>query len=183
MVKNAIVGVVALAAVWAWAEPGETGREAFLKRQAYAEMQRVSGQIDVLQSSHDELVERVNRMESGKGEIGALKNDIAALRAEIDGVRREMNRMRQEIVADMTKKVIEIVKANNAAQPPAPPVRPVVPSRPSHNGPCREYVVQSGDTLSLIAQAFATNVSTIKEMNGLKNDNLRIGQKLLVPKK
>ena len=178
--KKMILGVVILAAAWAGAEPGETGREAFLKRQAYAEMQRVSGQIDVLQSSHDELEARVARMEGGKGEVGALKSDISALRAEIEGLRREMNRMRQDIMADVTKKVVEIVRANNASQPAA---RPQPTPRPAHVGACREYVVQSGDTLSLIAQAFATNVSTIKEMNGLKGDNLRIGQKLLVPKK
>ena len=49
-------------------------------------------------------------------------------------------------------------------------------------GPHQEYTVQSGDTLSLIAQAFNTSVSKIKEMNGLKSDNLRIGQKLNLPK-
>ena len=42
--------------------------------------------------------------------------------------------------------------------------------------------MQSGDTLSLVAQAFGTTVAKIKEMNGLKNDNLRIGQKLNLPK-
>ena len=41
----------------------------------------------------------------------------------------------------------------------------------------------AGDNLSLIARAFCTTVDKIKEMNSLKSDNLRIGQKLMVPKK
>jgi hypothetical protein len=181
MKKMVLAGMAAVAASIAFAEP-ESGRDAFLKRQAYAEMQRVSGQIDVLQSSHDELAERVARIEGGKGELGAIKSDIASLRAEIDSVRREMKKMQQEIVADMTKKVIEIVKANSAAAPSSAPAPRVEPRQPAYRGPCKEYVVQPGDTLSLIAQAFATTVAKIKEMNGLKTDRLSIGQKLLVPK-
>ena len=34
----------------------------------------------------------------------------------------------------------------------------------------------------MISLAFNTTVGQIKEMNNLKNNNLRIGQKLLVPK-
>ena len=64
--------------------------------------------------------------------------------------------------------------------PPPPPPKPTVTKIVI--GPHQEYTVQSGDTLSLIAQAFDTTVAKIKVMNGLKNDNLRIGQKLKLPK-
>lgn len=185
MKKTLAIAAVALAAVAASAAPQEGGREAFLKQQAYAEMQRVSGQIDVLQQSHDELAERVARMEGGKGEIGAVKADVESLRAEIDGVRREMRRMRQEIVDEITKKVIEVVKANNAATlrqaAAAASAASARQAASSSDGAKKEYVVQPGDTLSLIAQAFKTTVAKIKEMNGLKNDNIRVGQKLVVP--
>ena len=50
-----------------------------------------------------------------------------------------------------------------------------------YTGPHREYVVEKGDTLSLISQAMNVPVRKIKEMNSLKNDNLRIGQKLMIP--
>ena len=45
-----------------------------------------------------------------------------------------------------------------------------------------EYTVQQGDTLSLIAKAFGSTVQKIKELNGMKGDALRIGQKINVPK-
>ncbi len=175
MKRNVVWAVAALLAGWASANPAGSGREAFLKQQAYAEMQRVSRQIDVLQSSHDELAERVSRMDGGKGELSAVKADVAALRAEIGGLRREMDRMRAEIVADITKKVTAIVKSGAVAPTPTP--RQTPPPRDS-----KTYTVQSGDTLSLISQAFGTSVSALKEMNGLKSDRLRIGQKLIVPK-
>ncbi len=43
------------------------------------------------------------------------------------------------------------------------------------------YVVKSGDTLYKIAQAFNTTVSNLKRLNNLTNDNLSVGQILLVP--
>ena len=45
-----------------------------------------------------------------------------------------------------------------------------------------KYTVQSGDSLFLIAKAFGTTVQQIKELNGMKNDRIRVGQKLNVPK-
>lgn len=45
----------------------------------------------------------------------------------------------------------------------------------------KKYKVKSGDTLSEIAEKFHTSVQKIKSLNGLKNDNLRIGQLLKIP--
>ncbi len=43
------------------------------------------------------------------------------------------------------------------------------------------YVVKSGDSLSVIAKKHGTTVKAIKDANNLKNDNIRVGQKLNVP--
>ncbi len=187
MKKIATMAAAAACAV-ALAAPSEGVREAFLKQQAYEEMSRVAGQIDALQQSHEELAERVARIDGGKGDIAAVKADVESLRAEIDGLRREMRRMKQEIVEEMTKKVIEVVKANNAATARAatPPPAPRPAPRPANPAPASgqylEYTVKSGDNLYLIAQVFSTSVAKVKEINGLKSDKLSIGQKLLVPK-
>ena len=37
------------------------------------------------------------------------------------------------------------------------------------------------DGNSLISQAFGTTVGKIKELNNLKSDGIRVGQKLVVP--
>ena len=42
------------------------------------------------------------------------------------------------------------------------------------------YVVKSGDTLYSIAREFNTTVDKIKDLNNLTNNNLSIGQILIV---
>ena len=145
-------------------------KDNFLQQQAYAEMQRVTGQVDVLQNNLGDLQRRVGALEGG-GDAKGLRQEIDALKAAVADIRRELQEQRTQIVNDLTKRISKI-----QAPAPAPAPTKVV------LGPHQEYTVQSGDTLSLIAQAFNTTVAKLKEMNGLKGDNLRIGQKLAVPK-
>jgi LysM repeat protein len=44
-----------------------------------------------------------------------------------------------------------------------------------------KYIVQEGDSLWGIAQEFQTSVDAIKELNGLTDDGLMLGQELLIP--
>lgn len=177
---NKIMMSVAMALVVAGvlAEPGNA-REAFLKRQAYDEMMRVSGQVDVLQTNLADISARLARLENDNGsksEVEDLKAEIAALKASNAELRNRISSMQEEIVRDLTGK---IAKMQKDLTPPAPP--PPKQHRQPAVGPHREYEVQSGDTLSLIAAAFKTTVPKIKEMNNLKNDNIRVGQKLKLP--
>ena len=58
------------------------------------------------------------------------------------------------------------------------PPKPVT----AYNGPHYEYIVEKGQTLSLIAEGFGTTVSKILAANpGLTQDGLRVGQKLIIP--
>ena len=160
------------------AEQPANARESFLKRQAYDEMLRVSGQVDVLQSNLGEIASRLARMENdngGKSEIEALKADVAALKASNAELRNRLNAMHDEIVKDLTAKISSMMKNM------APPAAPVAQQVSRSIGPHREYTVQAGDNLSLIATAFKTTVPKIKEMNNLKSDSIRVGQKLKLP--
>lgn len=168
--KVMVMATAGLAATLAFAQ-GQQGRDTFVQQQAYAEMQRVSGQIDVLQNNFDELHRRVGQLEKGSG-TQDLRQEIEALKASVAELRRQLQSQRDGIVKDLTGRI----QAIQAAQTPPPAPQSVVV------GPHREYEVKSGDTLTLIAEAFGTTVSKIKKMNGLKSDVLRIGQKLMLPK-
>ena len=158
--------------------PGSSPREAFLREQAYAEMQRVTGQIDVLQANLEELAQRVARFESMRAENETMRAEIAALKASNAELVARMQSLRGEIVSDLTKRLATIQRdMKQSVAPPPPKPQP----RSAADLPHREYVVQAGDTLSLIAAAFKTSVPKIKEMNSLKSDILRIGQKLSLP--
>ena len=47
--------------------------------------------------------------------------------------------------------------------------------------PGATYVVKSGDTLSHIAAAHRVRVADLKQVNSLKDDRIRVGQKLTIP--
>ena len=50
----------------------------------------------------------------------------------------------------------------------------------SYKGETKEYVVKAGDTLGKIAYSNGMNIRQLKELNGLKKDTVRIGQKLKI---
>ena len=167
-IKTVAVVVAGMAAMTALSQ----GRDSFVQQQAYAEMQRVSGQIDVLQNNFDDLQRRVAGIERGNA-TQDLRQEIEALKASVAELRRQLQSQREAIVKDLTGR-IKTIQAVQTPPPKETPKKVVV-------GPHREYEVKAGDTLSLIAEAFGTTVSKIKEMNGLKSDMLRIGQKIMVP--
>jgi len=151
-------------------------KDDFLRQQAVAEMQRVSGQIDVLQNNFDDLARRVAKLEAGGGESKALRQEIDSLRSTVSELRRQLENQRGEIVKDISGRIAKMQPAT-----PPPPEKKTV-RRTVVTGPHFEYTVQSGDTLSLVAKAFNTSVSKIKSLNSLKSDTLRVGQKINVPK-
>ena len=87
------------------------GREEFMRQQAYAEMQRVSGQVDVLQSNLGDLQRRVGRLEGG-GDVRGLRQEIEALKASIAEIRRELQSQRGEIVRDLSGRLAKIQAAS-----------------------------------------------------------------------
>ena len=50
-----------------------------------------------------------------------------------------------------------------------------------YEGPTKEYVVKSGDSLGKIAMEYGISIRALKALNGLQTNQLRAGQKLKVP--
>lgn len=146
-------------------------RTSFLQQQAFAEMQRVTGEVSALQGDVDGLRTRLNKLETAGGGEAALRAEIQSLRSALDELRREMNNQREEIIRDLSSRIAKMQPKDPPSQP-----KPIVVT-----GPTSTYTVKNGDSLYLIAKAFGTTVAKLKEMNGLKGDNLKIGQKLIVP--
>ena len=47
--------------------------------------------------------------------------------------------------------------------------------------PAVTYVIERGDTLSEIASRYRVSFKRLKEINGLRDDTIRVGQKLKIP--
>ena len=170
MKKILVLGLCAGVSVSLFAQ----AKDAYLKQQAYEEVQRVAGQVDILEQNQNDLSERVGKVEAMKREIEDLKSNVAALQAQLAELKSLVSKQRGEIIAELSG----VIKKAEASRPAPAPV-PVS----SYTGKTEIYTVQSGDTLSLISEAFGSKISVIKDLNNLKNDNIRVGQKLRVPAK
>ena len=103
--------------------------------------------------------------------------------------------MRGEIVAEISKKMADLIAKSRPAPAPAP-----VQASPAERGPKAkarkpggdsagtgptgpyfEHTIEPGETLSYIAKECNTTVQKIKQYNNMKSDVLRVGQVLKIP--
>ena len=183
---------LAAAACAAAALAQDDARSAYQMRQAVQEVQRLSSQFDQMQNGMESLTARMHKLE-GANASGDLRAEIGALRSELNELKRRQEAMRGEIVAEISKKMADLIAKNRPAPPPPPPASTrggkgfhtaapppeAAPSGPT--GPYFEHIVEPGETLSYIAKECNTTVHKIKQYSGLRSDVLRVGQKLLIP--
>ena len=185
MKKTILVAGFALAALSGAAQDSTaSARAAYQQQQALAEVPRLVQQFDLLVQNQDAIVARLVKLE-GTDATGDVRAEIAALRAEVAdlkaSIRREQDAMRAEIVKDLAGRI------SRMTPPPTTPPRGgasrrSTPPPPPALGTHYEYVIEKGQTLTLIAQGFGTTVPKILAANpGLKPNMLRVGQKIVVP--
>ena len=169
-------------------------RAAYQQRQAVQEVQRLSSQFDQLQNGMESLASRMNRLE-GSNSVGDMRAEIAAIRSELNALKRRQDAMRGEIVAEISKKMADLIAKNRPAPlPPSGPSRhgrDKVQKRQSDRGgdsggtgptgPYFEHTVEPGETLSYIAKECKTSIKKIKQYNNMKSDTLRVGQVIKIP--
>jgi hypothetical protein len=90
------------------------------------------------------------------------------MRYEVD-VRHDAERLQTAAVAARTQRRGELERLQEADRP-RPRVERYVP-----------HVVQRGETLSALAVRYRTTVPVLRQLNGLRDENLRAGQRLRVP--
>jgi len=133
-------------------------------RQAEERAHRMQGQVESVEMENARLMQELQQLRrdvrSCNGQISQLNSKMSSLEAKQS---REMN--------ELIKRVEGLLKKSVASRSS---------SKPSH-GAGREHVVESGHTLSAIAQAYGVSVKSIKRANNLKNDSIYVGQKLFIP--
>lgn len=142
------------------------------------ELSRMSSRIQSLEAEigalqQNALAARSAAPSATQADVAALRDHLSALERQIQTVDSARASDRQTLYADLSKKIDQAMKALSASRP-AP-----APQKTSQTG--IEHVVQAGETLSLIAQAYGKKIADIKAANNLKNDVIRIGQKLFIP--
>jgi LysM repeat protein len=105
----------------------------------------------------------------------------------LDSVTREVASQRQQLneMAGTVKDLVERRPATTTSRPASPTAGSGGPEAPAEAAPGDgAYIVQSGDTLSRIAQRFGVSLSDLQAANPSVNPrNLQIGQKIVIPRR
>jgi len=154
----------------------------------------LSFQMKQLIETNNNSVRKINQLATEnldlKKRLAVIEreNTLLAENAEKDRKNHtaENNRMLNEII----KKTTALINTNNGnikkqlSQYRTQQTNTKSNSLPGNmKGSYYEYTVQQGATLAAIAKAYKVTVSDIKHANNLKNNIIRIGQKLYIPKK
>jgi septal ring factor EnvC (AmiA/AmiB activator) len=136
--------------------------------------------LDALARELDSLREQQNRPNASY----ATTDDLKRLAERIQEIDRKREADKELILA----RIAELGKAFSAStaanRRPPPPEKSSAPARPEKG---YEHVVRSGETLSVIIQAFreegikVTLDQVVKANPGLNPDRLQIGQKIFIP--
>jgi len=131
--------------------------------------------------SQDQLIAQENqrrmagRLETLEMQMGQMNRDLDALRNQLDvrcaSIEQKSEADKREMVSRLSGELDKLMKQASASRPAA-----------TATGRGIEHVVQSGETLYIIAKAYNVSSKTIIDANKIQDPGrLSIGQKLLIP--
>jgi LysM repeat protein len=137
---------------------------------------RLNAQVEDLQFRQQQMQKDLEGIRADVQELrratGAIApNDIKSLEDRIAAVDAARQRDKQAIIDQLAKELAAI----GAGKPGNKPV-------PTTTGDAKEYIVQKGETLTSIAKATGVTVADLKKANGLSGDDIKPGQRLVIPK-
>jgi LysM repeat protein len=141
----------------------DAARQQAASRYSEERVNRLQGQIESIEMENARLLQELQQM---RNEVRSYSSQIAQLNSSMQALEAKQARETQEVI----NRVEGLLKKTVSSSPSAP-----------SRGAGREHVVETGHTLSAIAQAYGTTVDAIKKANNLKSDNIYVGQKLFIP--
>jgi LysM repeat protein len=134
----------------------------------------IQSQVSDLDLRCQDLIKRNQALEQNNQ---ALSKEIIELNKKIEADKaarqEELNKLVNVIAEQTTKVINDTVAAGVKAES----------SVPAAAGPFIKYAVEPGDTLNTIAKAHKVKVDDIRKTNRMKNDLIRPGQAIYIPKK
>lgn len=130
--------------------------------------------LSSLEKRMDRLQSRVARLGDGKDseEVRNIRRNLQKLESELETERRQRRQTEEKLVNTVSSEIaaalseFEDSSGGQSRQ------------QPESRG---TYTVKKGDTLSAIAQAFEVSIDDLRDINNLKSDLIREGQKILIP--
>ena len=120
--------------------------------------------------------------------VSELQRQVKELAAKNKEMEQEMQRLKRQSAAEAEAREAQLREISKQIKRLAslPPPAPVTPGKKFDSGSNQNYEifeVPKGATLSAIAKAYNVSVQSIKRANNMKDNNLRVGQKLKIPVK
>lgn len=122
----------------------------------------------------------VSDVEAINSELAAIRAAQTKISASVDAIPQNFTKLLSEqesqIMAQVDGKIASVRRSSSSSSSSST-------SAVNYNGPCYEHIVEAGQTLSEIAQAYKVSQKEIMEVNNIRDPSLiRIGQKLYIPK-
>jgi LysM repeat protein len=162
-------------------------------------LDKLSGRIEDLTAGQEALKQQINALsrdiENLRDQMGK-PNASYVTRDDLNNLVDKIKEVDQKRMDDAEKIHSELLKLRDVLKTPMPSARPRSASVPSESAAAAQpapdqkvfpYVIQSGDTLDAIVQAYkAKNIKVtvaqiLKANPGLKPERLRVGQKIYIP--
>jgi len=133
---------------------------------------RLAAQMEDVQFRQQQMQKDIEGIRTELQEVrraagGASQNDLKALEDRIQAVDAARQADKKAIVDQLAKELSTLGSSKTANKPVSD---------------AKEHVVQKGETLSAIAKIYNVSVAELKKANNLSGDDIRVGQKLTVPK-
>jgi len=142
---------------------------------------KLRADVDALQFSQQQIQQDLKQAQAQIDEArragpGASANDLQALESRVRAIDEAREKDKKVILDQLSKELASLGSAkggnsNSGSQPSS--------SSATADG---EYVVQKGETLTLIAKKCHVTVVDLRKANNLTSDSLKVGQKLVIPK-
>ena len=134
---------------------------------------RLSAQVEDLQFQQQKLQKdlesiRAEMQELRRAVSGPGSGDLKALEDRINAVDAARQADKRAIIDQLAKELAGMSSGQTAGKPAATDAK--------------EHTVMKGETLSGIAKTYGVSVPDLKKANSLTTDDLKIGQKLVIPR-
>ncbi len=153
--------------------PAAFAQQAQALREVQRSLAALSARLEAIEQQQGVLASRLGALERGGDTVSQA--ELAAVRSDLAAVREAQGRLRGEIVEDITKRLTDLAKKREAEAKQA--AKEAAAQKSGYN-----HVVEAGQTLSAIAQAYKVSVKSIMQANNIKDPTkVRVGQKLFIP--
>lgn len=138
-------------------------------------LNKLRAEVEALQFNQDKIQKQINELQTQllearrSGATGSAV-DVSALEARLKALDAAREKDKQIILDTLAKELAALSGTKSGSKPPV-------------TGTGKEHVVQKGENLTSIAKIYSLSLADLKKANNLTGDEIKVGQKLIIPGK